>query len=130
MGIDINVRSYTRRDGVLMAYINGDNDKSVGVSEEKQPTSYGKGGTKGTRNVIESFWRAVSEAPDARVHEGSPVQPQLHDEDHFDAGDWWGHWYITDVAKVGGAEVHEAGFYLWIPRMEKLLNLDKLGRRG
>ena len=126
MAITVKVRSYTRRDGKLMAYINGDNGKSVGVSEDRQPTTYGRGDTQGTRNLIEAFWRAVKAAPDARVDESDAVSFAHHAEDRFNAGDTWGQWFITDISEVGGATVSEDGFYLWSDRLQKLVNLDNL----
>lgn len=108
--MQITFKTYKRRDGQIMLYINRSNRVSVGLSEDRSWAAYGKGVTAGQRNAVAAA-RAV-----IRAH-GEDFTGDL--ENHKKAGnpepiDCGGvvTLAITEIAEVGGMSVRSDGAYV------------------
>lgn len=101
----ITFKSYRRKDGSFMLYVNRSNGVSVGMSPERQFTTYGKGVTDGQRNAVEAALKAFEAV--SRPFTGDLSK---HSEPKADCG-----LFVlagTDVANIGGMDVGADGAYV------------------
>lgn len=107
--MNITFKSYARRDGSLMLYINRSNGVSVGISADRGFSPYGKGSTAGQRNAMDAALRLMAEAPEftgdlaTHTETGFCAVTELADG-----------WTLvgTDVATIGGMAVGADGAYV------------------
>ena len=116
----IQFKPYRKKDGELMLYINGDNRVSVGISEGRGFSPYGKHTTKGQRNLYDAAMRALRDTPP--VYEGD-LGEHAEESVELDIGTL----FVTDIATVGGVNVGADGAYLYAEN--KLYNLAYIGKK-
>jgi hypothetical protein len=104
----INFKTYTKRDGDLMLYINRSNKVSVGITEAGF-SPYSQRTTNGQRNAYDA-------AIDVVHKHGQPFTGDLskHDENGYCAPVTCGPFTLvaTDVATIGGMSVGSDGGYV------------------
>lgn len=104
----ISFKTYKRRDGNVMVYINRSNGVSVGISHDQSSSAYSKGMTDGKRNAMKAAFEvfranAVPFTGDLKNHtEMQPIKMQFPE-------------FIlvwTDECNIGGMQVSSDGPYL------------------
>jgi hypothetical protein len=104
--MNIKFNPYRRRDGTWMIYVNNDRGVSIGLSEERGFSPYGRDSTEGKRKLFNAMMPALRAAAENR----GPVDYAAHAEPKADL-DFF-KLLITDVATVGGLPVGSDGAYL------------------
>lgn len=101
----VTIKSYEKKNGELMFYIN-DTDKgvSLGYGEKILTTKL----TKGQKNLLDKFFKAVKTC-NATIEDFKEIDPHSEKQStlHLDLK-----LYVTDVAKVAGHDVGMDGFYI------------------
>lgn len=106
----ITFKSYKRRDGELMLYINRSNGVSIGISQSKGFYPYGAGTTEGMRNVMNAAYDVID----------AYAQPftgdiKAHKEVGFCAPVELANGWVmvgTDVGNIGGHQTGGDGHFL------------------
>lgn len=107
--MEITFKSYARRDGSIMLYINRSNGVSVGISADRGFSPYGKGVTEGQRNAVNAALATFR--AHAAVFTGDLSK---HIETGFCAPVSCGNYTLvgTDIATIGGMSVGADGAYI------------------
>ena len=118
----IRVKHYIRRDGEHMIYVNGDHGVSLGWSEDRAPSRYGRGATQGKRNLISAFSEAIREADGINGDLIDFYAPSAREKmmAKLDIGDL----YVIDDGEIGGLRLPSDGVFLL--RDDRLINIDHI----
>lgn len=119
--MNISVKSYRRRDGSIMIYLNNDRGVSLGLSPEKG-YQFSKA-TAGEQKLWHAFCQATREAK--AVATGADMA--AHDEWKMTLFNGIT-FAITDVATVGGARVGSDGLY--IVREDRVMPASPINDHG
>lgn len=108
--MQISFKSYKRRDGSMMLYINRSNGVSIGISAERGFSPYGKDSTEGKRNAFNAAFKVI------RDH-GKPFTGTIenHKEEGYCAPVKLSNGWVmigTDTGNIGGMPVGEDGGYI------------------
>lgn len=100
------IKTYRRRDGEIMIYLNNDRGVSLGISHDQGYQS--SKASQGQKNLWTAFFEAMAAA--------TPIAEAIDVAEHNEwklSIDWADvHFVITDIATVGGQSVSSDGLYV------------------
>jgi len=105
------INTYRKQNDELMIYINNlENGVSIGLSEDRGFSPYGKYTTKGQRNTFYQAMDAFDKIPDEELAHVGELEYEEHAEEKIQTD--IGNIFITDIATVCGVKVGSDGAYL------------------
>lgn len=114
----MKVKSYLRKNGKFMIYLNGSNGVSVGLGERVYTSKF----TKGEKNTLREFNDIIDTCDPVFVGE---LDFSKHEEPKTEL-DLDFVLFITDIAKVCGVSVGSDGAYLYDKETKKLYDIDEI----